>query len=88
MLQRDPGVEFLNALLHQITQLLSIKQVFNSGFRPCLNGATERSHWFLNSALGSEVSPNKRNGSNFYNQLFILIMFPQFQALLIAHLSF
>ena len=42
----------MNALLHRITQLLWIKQVFTSGFRPRLNGATERIHQFLNSALG------------------------------------
>ena len=42
VLQSDRGGEFLNALLHQITQLLSIKQVFTSGFRPRLNGATDR----------------------------------------------
>ena len=41
VLQSDRGGEFLNALLHRITQLLSIKQVFTSGFRPRLNGATE-----------------------------------------------
>ena len=52
VLQSDRGGEFLNALLHRITQLLSIKQVFTSGFRPRLNGATERSNRFLNSALG------------------------------------
>ena len=52
VLQSDRGGEFLNALLHRITQFLSIKQVFTSGFRPGLNGATERSHRFLNSALG------------------------------------
>ena len=51
-MQSDRGGEFLNALLHRITQLLSIKQIFTSGFRPRLNGATERSHRFLNSALG------------------------------------
>ena len=39
----------------------------------------------LNEAIGFSVlafafsvSNNKRNGSNFYNQLFILVMFPQF----------
>ena len=42
----------MNALLHQITQSLLIKQVSTSGFHPRLNGATERSHQFLNSALG------------------------------------
>ena len=52
MLQSDRDGEFLNALLHRITQLLSIKQIFTSGFRPWLNGATEWSHRFLNTALG------------------------------------
>ena len=51
VLQSDHGGEFLNALLHQITQLLSIKQVFTSGFRPRLNGVTEQSHQFFDSAL-------------------------------------
>ena len=46
------GGEWLNALLHMITKLLSIKHVFTSGFRPRLNGATERTHRFLNTALG------------------------------------
>ena len=50
--QSDRGGEFLNALLNRITQLLSIKQVFTSGFCPWLNGATEQSHRFLNTALG------------------------------------
>ena len=52
VLQSDHGGEFLNALLHRITQLLSIKQLFTSGFRLHLNGVTECSHRFLNSALG------------------------------------
>ena len=52
VLQSDCGGEFLNAFLNRITQLLSIKQIFTSGFRPHLNGATECSHRFLNSALG------------------------------------
>ena len=41
VLQSDRGGEWLNALLHRITQLLSIRHVFTSGFRPHLNGATE-----------------------------------------------
>ena len=45
VLQSDRGGELLNALLHHITQLLSIKQIFTSGFRPCLNGATECSQF-------------------------------------------
>ena len=52
VLQSDHGCEFSNALLHRITQLLSIRQVFTSDLRPPLIGATERNHWFLNSVLG------------------------------------
>ena len=54
VLQSDRGrvILNLNALLHRLTKLLSIKQVFTSGFRPHLNGATERTHRFLNSAWG------------------------------------
>ena len=51
-LQSGRGREWLNALLHRITKLLSIKHVFTSGFWPRLNGATERTHHFLNTALG------------------------------------
>ena len=52
VLQSDCGGEWLNALLHRIIKLLSIKHVFTSGFRPRLNGATECTHHFLNTALG------------------------------------
>ena len=52
ILQSDRGGEFLNAVLHRLTNLLSIKHVFTSGFRPRLNGATERVHRFLNAAIG------------------------------------
>ena len=52
VLQSDRGGEWLNALLHRITKLLSIKHVFTSGFQPRLNGATEHTHHFLNTALG------------------------------------
>ena len=52
ILQSDRGGEFLNAVLHRLTALLSIKHVFTSGYRPRLNGATERVHRFLNSAIG------------------------------------
>ena len=52
VLQSDQGGEFLNALLHLLTKLLSVKQVFTSGFQPRLNGATEGTHRFLNAALG------------------------------------
>ena len=36
VLQSDRGGDFLNARLHRLTKLLSIKHVFMSGFRPCL----------------------------------------------------
>ena len=52
VLQSDRRGEWLNALLHRITQLLSIRHVFTSGFYPRLNGATECTHRFLNAALG------------------------------------
>ena len=52
VLQSDRGGEWLNALLHRITKLLSVKHAFTSGFQPRLNGATERTHCFLNTALG------------------------------------
>ena len=52
VLQSDCGGEWPNALLHRLTKLLSIKQVFTSGFHPCLNGVTEHTHRFLNASLG------------------------------------
>ena len=52
VMQSDRGGEWLNAVMHRLTFLLSIEQVFTSGFRPRLNGATERVHRFLNSVIG------------------------------------
>ena len=52
VLESNQGGEFLNALLHRLTKLLSIKQEFTSGFHLHLYGATECTHRFLNSALG------------------------------------
>ena len=52
ILQSDCGGEFLNAVLHRLTAFLSINHVFASGNRPRLNGATERLHCFLSSAIG------------------------------------
>ena len=40
----DQRGEFLNAVLHEVSRLLSIKQVFISSYRPRANGATERVH--------------------------------------------
>ena len=41
VLQSDRGGKFLNAVLHRITKLLSIKHIFTSSYRPRLNDATE-----------------------------------------------
>ena len=40
----DQRGEFLNAVLHEVSRLLSIKKVFISSYRPRANGATERVH--------------------------------------------
>ena len=47
----DRGGEFLNAVLREVSRLLSIKNVFTFSYRPRANGATERVHRFMNSAL-------------------------------------
>ena len=47
----DRGGEFLNAVLREVSRLLSIKRVFTSSYRPRANSATERVHRFMNSAL-------------------------------------
>ena len=51
VLQSDRGGEWLNVLLHRLTKLPSIKQVFTSGFRPCLNCVTEHTHRFFNASF-------------------------------------
>ena len=45
------GGEFLNAVLREVSSLFSIKQVFTSSYRPRANGAKERVHLFMSSAL-------------------------------------
>ena len=65
ILQSDRGGEFLNAVLHRLTALLSIKQVFTSGYRPRLNGSTERVHRFLNSAIGIYCEHQQEHWENF-----------------------
>ena len=47
----DREGEFLNAVLREVSRLLSIKKVFTSSYRPRANGATERVRRFMNSAL-------------------------------------
>ena len=41
----------LNAVLREVSSLFSIKHVFTSSYRPRANGAKERVHRFMSSAL-------------------------------------
>ena len=51
-LMLDHGGEWLNAVLDRVLKLLSIEHILTTSYRPRLNGATERTHHYLNSALG------------------------------------
>ena len=51
--------------MHRLTSLLSIRQVYTSGFRPRMNGATERVHRFLNSAIGIFCEKNQDRWEDF-----------------------
>lgn len=44
VLQSDQGGEWLNAVLRQLTKLLSIEHIVTTSYRPRLNGSTERVH--------------------------------------------
>ena len=76
VLQSDHGGEWLNALLHRITKLLSIKHIFTSSFQPRLNGATECTNCFLHAALGIICEKQQENGNSFYNLQFMPTTFP------------
>ena len=52
VLQSDQGGEWLNAVLRQLTKLLSIEHIVTTSYRPRLNGSTERVHRWLNTAIG------------------------------------
>ena len=41
ILQSDRGGEWVNAVLQDLTKLLSIEHVFTTSYRPRLNGSTE-----------------------------------------------
>ena len=55
-LMSDRGTEFLNAVITELTDLLSIKKVYTSAYRPQANGATERVHRFLNDSISMYVT--------------------------------
>ena len=59
VLQSDQGGEWINAVLQELTKLLSIEHVFTTSYRPRLNGSTERVHRWLNSALGIYCEKNQ-----------------------------
>ena len=65
VLQSDRGREFLNAVLHRITELLSIKHIFTSSYRPRLNRATERIHRWLNAAIGIFCEQHQSNWESY-----------------------
>ena len=48
----DRGSEWLNAVPHRVLKLLSIEHILTTSYSPRLDGATERTHCYLNSALG------------------------------------
>ena len=60
ILQSDQGGEWTNAILQELTKLLSIEHVFTTSYRPRLNGSTERVHRWLNSALGIYCEKNQQ----------------------------
>ena len=55
-LMSDRGSEFLNAVITELTEILSIKEVYTSAYRPLANGATERVHRFLNDSISMYVT--------------------------------
>ena len=60
VLQSDQGGEWVNSVLQELTNLLSIEHVFTTSYRPRLNGSTERVHRWLNSALDIYCEKNQQ----------------------------
>ena len=52
VLPSDQGGGWLNAVIHQLTKLLSIEHIVIKTYLPRLNGSTERVHRWLNAAIG------------------------------------
>ena len=46
------SAEWQNAVRDRVLKLLSIEHILTTSYRPWLSGATERTHRYLNSALG------------------------------------
>ena len=65
VLQSDQGGEWVNSVLQELTNVLSIEHVFTTSYRPRLNGSTERGHHWLNSALGIYCEKNQQLWEDF-----------------------
>ena len=65
VIQSDRGSEFLNAVLSRITKLLNLKHVFTTPYRPRLNGCTERTHRWLNSAFAIYCDKHQHEWENY-----------------------
>ena len=52
----DRGSEVLNAVITELTEILSFKKVYTSTNRPLTNSATERVHRFLNDSISMYVT--------------------------------
>ena len=63
--QSDQGGEWANAVLKELTTLLSIEHVFTTSYRLRLYGFTERVHRWLNSALGIYCEKNQQLWEDF-----------------------
>jgi transposase InsO family protein len=56
----DRGTEFLNPIINELCQLLSIKKVYTSAYRPQANGGTERVHRFINDCVSMYITKFER----------------------------
>jgi len=57
----DQGKEFCNDLLDAVTQVLGIRKLRTTAYRPSANGRIERVHRIINSLFSKVVSENQRN---------------------------
>jgi hypothetical protein len=52
----DRGTEFLNDIVNELCQLLSITKVYTSAYRPQANGGTERIRRFINDGVSMFIT--------------------------------
>ena len=57
----DQGREFCNELLDAVTQVLGIRKLRTTAYRPSANGRIERVHRTMNGLLSKVVSENQRD---------------------------